>query len=147
MKISPLLSTTKAGNVPWEWLPSDFPSFLQELKHISSHCKEIDHLALYRGHRERDWLLDSTFVRYVKEHIFGIEPTSIVRRDYRHSISYQRLMGELFLFKFGTSTGPHKYLIDIAKIENLDPWFEYMKRIQQYPKEDLGTLRGSFLID
>jgi len=147
MRISPLLSTTKTGNASWEWVPSDFPSFLQELKHISSHCKEMDHLALYRGHRERDWILDSTFVRYVKEHILGIEPTSIVRRDYRHSISYQRLMGELFLFKFGTSTGPYKDLIDLAKIENLDPWFEYMKRIQQYPKEDLGTLQGSFLID
>ena len=147
MRISPLLSTTKTGNVPWEWVPSDFPSFLKELNHISSHCKEIDHLALYRGHRERDWILDSTFVRYVKEHILGIEPTSIVRREYRHSISYQRLMGELFLFKFGTSTGPYKDLIDLAEIEKLDPWFEYMKRIQQYPKEDLGTLRGSFLID
>ena len=79
MRISPLLSTTKTGNVPWEWVPSDFPSFLQELKHISSHCKGIDHLALYRGHRERDWILDSTFVRYVKKHILGIEPTSIVR--------------------------------------------------------------------
>jgi hypothetical protein len=56
-------------------------------------------------------------------------------------------MGELFLFKFGTSTGPHKDLFDIAENENLDPWFEYMKRIQQYPKEDLGTLRGSFLLD
>jgi hypothetical protein len=147
MRIDPLLSTTKPGKVPWEWVPADLPSFVQELSHIASHCKEIDHLALYRGHRERDWLLDSTFVRYVKEHIFGIDPTSIVRRDYRLSTSYQRLMGELFLFKFGTSTAPHKDLMDIADVESLDPWFEYMKCIQQYPKEDLGTLRGSFLID
>ena len=147
MKIDPLLSTTKPGKVPWEWIPSDFPSFVKELSHITSHCKEIDHLALYRGHRERDWILDSTFARYVKEHILGMEPASIVSHDYRHSTAYQRLMGELYLFKFGTSTGPYKDLIDLAKIENLDPWFEYMKRIQQYPKEDLGTLRGSFLID
>jgi len=65
MRTDPLLSTTKPGTVPWEWVPADFPSFVQELSHIASHCKEIDHLALYRGHRKRDWLLDSTFMRYV----------------------------------------------------------------------------------
>ncbi len=147
MRIDPLLSTTKPGKVPWEWVPSDYPSFLQELSHIASHCKDINHLALYRGHRERNWLLDCTFVRYVKEHILGIHPTSIVKHDYRLSTSYQRLMGELFSYKFGTSTAPHDNLWDLAEDESLDPWFEYMKRIQQYPEKDMGTLRGSFLID
>lgn len=147
MRIDPLLSTTKPGKVPWEWEPSDFPSFVQELSHIASSCKGVEHPALYRGHCERDWLLDCTFVRYVKEHILGIHPTSNVRSDYRFSASYQRLLGELFLYKFGTSTAPHDNLVVLAGNENIDPWFEYMKRIQQYPKEDLGTLQGSFLID
>jgi hypothetical protein len=147
MKINPLLPTTTRGNSSWEWVPADFRSFVQELSHIASHCKNINHLALYRGHRQRDWLIDCTFVRHVKEHILGVHPTSILRRDYRLSSAYQRLMGELFLYKFGTSTAPHSGLLNIAEEKGLDPWFEYMKRIQQYPKEDIGQLRGSFLID
>lgn len=147
MKIEPSLSTTKRGRVPWEWLPSDVPAFLQELSQIRSHCKDISHLALYRGHRERDWLLDSTFVRYVKQHILGVHPTSKLKRDYRFSTAYQRLLGELFLYKFGTSTQPAAELVALAEEKNLDCWFEYMKRIQQYAKEDLAPLKGSFLLD
>ncbi len=147
MRIDPMLPTTRRGKVPWEWVPLDFPGFVQELLQVVSHNKDINHLALYRGHRERDWLLDCTFVRYVKEHILGIDPTLILKRDYRLSTSYQRLMGELFLYKFGTSTGPHADLLKVAEKENIDPWFEYMKNIQQYPNKDLGTLRGSFLVD
>lgn len=148
MRINPLLSTTKRGATLWEWIPANFQSFVQELNHIASHCKEINHLALYRGHCQTDWLLDCTFARHVKEYILGIHPTIILLRDYRLSTSYQRLMGELFLYKFGTSTAPHIDLLNISEDNGLDPWFEYMKRIQQYPDEDnIGSLRGSFLID
>ena len=147
MKIKPLIASTQGGNVPWEWVPSSLPAFLEELSHISSHFKEADHLALYRGHRESDWLLDSTFIRHVKEHVLGIAPSSKVKGDYRLSKQYQRLLGELFLYKFGTQAAPAAGLLQIANEKKLDPWFEYMKRIQQYPNEDLGPLSGSFLLD
>jgi len=68
-------------------------------------------------------------------------------RDYRHSVAYQRLLGELFLYKFGTKTKPNDELFALEKEKECDPWFEYMKQIQQYPKEDLGSLKGSFLLD
>ncbi|HYA13004.1 MAG TPA: hypothetical protein VEF33_01570 [Syntrophales bacterium] len=147
MKISPLYQSTKVYDDNHEWSPSSFESFISELKNIKIHCRNIDHLALFRGHREKKWLLDSTFVRYVKENILDVNPVERIKKEFRFSIEFQRLMGGLFLYKFGTRTVPHKDLFDLADKNGIDPWFEWMKRIQQYPMEDLGTLRGSFLID
>ena len=147
MKISPINKNTKTSKDNHEWAPSSFESFIAELCHIKEHCKQIDHLALFRGHRERAWLLDSTFVRYVKQYVLGVNPVERIIDDYRLSIQFQRLIGGLFLYKFGTRTVPYKELFILEEKEGIDPWFEWMKRIQQYPNEDLGTLRGSFLID
>ena len=48
---------------------------IEEVDHVQAHCKELgDRLVLYRGHRESKWLLDSTFVRWCKQQVFGIEP-------------------------------------------------------------------------
>ena len=147
MKIIPSRSTTKLGNEPYEWIPYDFESLLQELEHIKTHCASINHLAIYRGHRDSRWLLDSTFIRNVKESILGINSISRVRADYRGSLEYHRMLGCLFLYKFGTRTWPSKQLFDLAEEHGIDPWFEWMKRIQQYPENDLGPMWGSFLID
>lgn len=147
MKIVPLDPNTKVTDDNHEWFPSSFESFIADLKHIKTHCRNINHLALFRGHRDHKWLLDCTFVRYVKEKVLGVNPIERIRKDYRLSIEFQRLMGNLFLYKFGTRTAPHKDLFELAEKNGIDPWFEWMKRIQQYPEEDLGTLQGSFLID
>lgn len=53
----------------------------------------------------------------------------------------------LFLCKFGTLTVPSEELARVSEENGLDPWFEWMKRIQQYPKDDLTSLRGTFLLD
>ena len=143
----PKYSTTKIGLDPWEWIPIDFSSFIGELQSISAHCTNLKHLIIFRGHRDRDWLLDSTFVRYCKGKIFGIGITSTLRKDYRMSKDLQRLLGNLFLYKFGERTKPHQELFDLAEKYSIDPWFEWMKKIQQYPEDDLGTLKGSFLLD
>jgi hypothetical protein len=147
MNSKPKLNTTEIGPEPWEWIPQDFPSFVEELKLICKHCSVLKHLIIFRGHRDRDWLLDSTFARYCKERIFGIGITSKLRRDYRLSIDLQRLLGNLLLYKFGEQSQPHQDLFALAEKHSIDPWFEWMKRIQQYPEEDLGTLRGSFILD
>jgi len=147
MKIFPLDQSTKVTDDNHEWIPSSFESFISELTNIKTHCRNIDHLALFRGHRENNWLLDSTFVRYVKEKVLGVNPVERIKKDYRFSVQFQRLIGGLFLYKFGTRTVPHKVLFELAEKNEIDPWFEWMKRIQQHPNEDLGTLQGSFLID
>jgi hypothetical protein len=147
MKICPLYQSTNLFDDNHEWSPSSFESFVSELKNIKEHCQKIDHLALFRGHRKKEWLLDSTFVRYVKKKILDVNPVEKIKREYRFSIEFQRVMGGLFLYKFGKRSVPHADLFDLAEKNGIDPWFEWMKRIQQYPEEDLGTLRGSFLID
>lgn len=147
MKVTPSVSTTKYGREPFEWIPFCFESFLQELNYIKAHCVSLDHLVLFRGHRNSQWLLDSTFVRYVKENILGISTLSRVRSDYRGSMEFHRLLGGLFLYKFGTLTEPSQDLFLQEEQNGIDPWFEWMKRIQQYPTDDLGPMWGSFLVD
>lgn len=92
--------------------------------------------------------MDSTFVRWVKEYVLGVSPLSKVQNDYRQSKQYLRLLAEIFFYKFGTLTRPSRGLLDLSEREpEIDPWFEWMKRIQQYPDEDMGPIRGSFLLD
>ena len=147
MEVSPSLKSTEYGNYSYEWIPCCFDSFLKELYHIKGVGSSAEHLLIYRGHKDRRWLLDSTFIRYVKENILGVSAISKVRPDYRESLEFHRLLGCLFLYKFGTHTGPHQELVDLAQEHPIDPWFEWMKIIQQYPYKDLGPMRGSFLVD
>lgn len=145
--IGPKFSDTQLGNHPWEWIPKNFDNFLQELNEIISRCKEMNHLLLFRGHRDRRWLLDSTFVRSYKTLIFGIQPWEKLRENFRLSTTLQQIVLNLFLFKFGGWTIPSDDLCAIAEREGVDPWFELMKRLQQFPEIDTLPVKGTFLID
>lgn len=147
MKVTPSVSTTILGNSQHEWIPCCFETFLKELMYVKTHCVSANSLVLFRGHRDSRWLLDSTFKRHVKENILGISLLSKVQDEYRHSLEFHRLLGCLLLYKFGTKTEPSQELCDLASEHGIDPWFEWLKRIQQYPKDDLGPLQGSFLMD
>jgi hypothetical protein len=132
----------------WEWIPETFEDFLTECQHVVSHCLNLGHLILYRGQRERKWLLDSTFVRSLKHHVFGIESWHKIKfDDFRLSAQHQQFALNLFFLKFDFLAQPSQQLYDVAKEHGLDPWFEFMKRIQQYPEEDTSHLKGSFLVD
>lgn len=148
MRLDPLLSSTRVSIGGEEWAPASFTDFLREVDHVRSHCTSLDHYVLFRGHASAEWRLDSTFARFVKEQILGIDIAEIITEDYRHSLDYYRLLSSLFLCKFRTLMGPSEELIRVSE-ENkgLDPWFELMKRIQQYPEEDLTNLYGTFLLD
>ena len=148
MKLDPLLHSTRISMKGEGWAPASFADFLAEVDHVRSHCASLDHYVLYHGHASTAWRLDSTFARFVKGHILGIDITELIREDYRHSLEFYRLLSSLFLCKFRTLMGPSKELIRVSdKNKGLDPWFELMKRIQQYRKEDLTNLHGTFLID
>ena len=113
-----------------------------------SHCKELEHLVLYRGHREREWLLDSTFARACKKNIFGIEPWQKIKfDDFRLSADHQQIVLNLFFFKFDFLARPSQELYDLEETRGIDPWFDFMKRLQQYPEEDKSPIKGTFLID
>lgn len=146
--ISPKLTSTKVGNSPWEWIPKTFEGFLAELEFVATHCKELGHLVLYRGHRDRKWLLDSTFARSCKTNVFGIEPWQKIRFDeFRMSTNYQQVLLNLFFFKFDFIAQPNNALFDIEEKYGIDPWFEFMKRLQQYPEEDSAHIKGTSIID
>lgn len=147
MKVTASVSSTELRNNQHEWIPCCFDTFLRELTHIKTHCTSTNSLVLFRGHRDSRWLLDSTFKRHVKENILGISLLSKVQDEYRHSLEFHRLLGCLLLYKFGTLTEPSQELYDLASKHGIDPWFEWLKRIQQYPKDDLGPLQGSFVMD
>ncbi len=148
MNLSPSLKTTIVSADLREWTPCCFDSFVQELSYTVAQCEAVQHRVLFRGHRDSRWLLDSTFVRRVKEEVLGISSMSRISKEYRASKNYLNLLSSLFFFKFGVGVRPSQQLFGVcAKDEELDPWFELMKRIQQYPEEDCGTLRGTFLLD
>jgi hypothetical protein len=146
--ISPKLARTTIGNVAWEWIPASFAEFLEEAEHVQRHCEQLDHLALYRGHRERKWLLDSTFVRWCKQQVFGIEPWQRIGSDeFRLSTNHQQILLNLFFLKFDFLARPSDELFELEDRHGIDPWFEFMKRIQQYPEVDHPHLKGSFVLD
>lgn len=144
MKISPTNPDTHIHG--HEWIPSSFPAFIQELEHIVSFGKKQNYCMLFRGHSNYQWLLDSTFIRDVKKNVLDLDPLSKIRYDYRYSLEYNRLIGSLFLYKFSIVTQPSQDLKKLAE-KGIDPFFEWMKRIQQYPNEDKSRLKGTFLID
>lgn len=144
MKILPINPTTHVNG--HEWIPSSFSAFIQELEHFVSSEKKQNNSILFRGHSNYQWLLDSTFIRNVKKNILNVDPLSKIRHDYRYSKEYNRLIASLFLYKFSIVTQPSQDLKKLAK-KGIDPFFEWMKRIQQYPNEDVSSLRGTFLID
>jgi hypothetical protein len=146
--LSPKLKRTKSGRSLWEWVPETFDGFIAEIEYVINHCKELGHLVLFRGHRDRKWLLDSTFARSCKQCVFGIEPWQNLKfDDFRLSTKHQQIVLNLFFFKFDFVARPSLELFDLAKTHGLDPWFEFMKHLQQYPEEDTSHLRGSFILD
>ena len=146
--LSPKLTSTTIGDSFWEWIPNTFEKFLEELDSIVAHCKEMGHLVLYRGHRDRKWLLDSTFARSCKTNVFGIESWQKLRfEDFRMSTKHQQIVLNLFLFKFDFVARPSAELFNVALKTEVDPWFEFMKRLQQYPEEDPTYFKGTFLMD
>jgi hypothetical protein len=147
--ISPKVPCTRNGNAPWEWIPTSFANFLEEVDHIQTHCKEMgERLVLFRGHRERKWLLDSTFARWAKQQAFGIEPWHKIGPDkFRLSTNHQQILLNLFFLKFDFLARPSDRLFELEEQCGIDPWFEFMKRIQQYPEEDHNHFKGSFVLD
>jgi hypothetical protein len=146
--VSPKLATTTIGDAAWEWIPRSFEDFLEEANHVEMHCNALEHLVLYRGHRERKWVLDSTFVRSCKKYVFGIETWQRIRFDeFRMSTKHQQILLNLFFFKFDFVARPSQELENLEQTHEIDAWFEFMKRLQQYPEEDTSHLKGSFVLD
>lgn len=149
MNILPSLSDTVVNTVTREWIPNSFDGFLHELNHIVDYCNTKKSLALFRGHRNREWLLDSSFVRSFKTTLFGIPLEDRLSQRIVNSAEFHPAILNLFLLKFGVLARPSDELEAVAQQHDVDAWFEFMKRLQQYPEEEDGFffLKGSNLID
>lgn len=130
-----------------EWRISSLNCLLSELKNIEQDSIEQNRLIFYRGQKDKRWLLDSTFVRSYKTTLFGIEPYLTLTDKIRNSVEFYNSVLNLYLLKFGILCRPSDELEVKAEESDLDSWFEFMKRIQQYPDEDGFFLQGTNLID
>jgi FRG domain len=154
--LKPLIPSTAFGAVGWEWVPADWLSFVRELEGVAEQGRGLDHLLLFRGQRDSAWLLDSTFARECKKHLFGIDKEHRLSSALDVRFEHQRLVTERLLFKFGVATRPSEELFTLEAANGIDAWFEWMKHLQQYPEEDqphpqLGFenwyLLGTFIMD
>lgn len=123
-----------------EWAPTSFGNLLREVEHISANCEGDDPIALFRGHVDYQWRLDCTLVR------------TMLNEEYRSDVPYPRPLSfhtklvDVLLRKFGTFWEPSQEAFKKELSYGIDPWFELMKRFQQYAKED-SKPKGTFLID
>jgi hypothetical protein len=147
MKIRPTSKSTKIGATPGEWIPEDFDNFLKELYAIKDHCDKREHLVIYRGQSNRNWLLDSTFVRFCRKYIFGISQSAKLMEDFRLSLEHQQIVWNLLFYKFGAIISSPE-LVELERLPGIDPWFELLKRLQQYSeKDEISHLKGTFIMD
>jgi len=142
----PVCATTRIHQKTGEWIPGSFTDFLTELEAIE-HTSSDTGLLLYRGHANREWRLDSTFVRTVKTKLFDMKPTDRFSEHLRQSGDLHTMLSSLLLLKFGSFIGPSSELLAAETEHGVDAWFELMKRYQQYPEEDMEGLKGTNLID
>jgi len=145
--IVPTCSDTIVNLETMEWIPNSFDSFLHELNYIVTSCKQSNSLALFRGHRKREWLLDSTFVRSFKTTLFGLPAGEKLSKRIVESVEFHPALLNLYLLKFGVLVRPSYELESIAVRDKVDAWFELMKKFQQYPEEDGFFLKGTNLLD
>lgn len=143
--IRPIFSTTHIID-RHTWKPNNFDTFIEEINNIVKN-KDENSLYLYRGHRNHNWLLDSTFVRYFKKEILRISESEKIKEYVRESLEYNNLIHWFYLFKFGVLARPSDELEEASVNHGVDTWFELMKRIQQYPNEDHPEIKGTNIID
>jgi len=144
-KISPKCSKTIVSSDSRVWKPANFEDFLIELEHIIAACPEQNQL--FRGHADSKWLLESTFVRTCKKILIDLEPHARPSEKTRESFEYIGVLLGLLLLKYDVLIPPSQELQILERDQGIDAMFELMKRIQQYPEEDRGPLKGTFFLD
>lgn len=148
--VIPTLPSTSVKEATKEWVPKSFGDLLHELQYIARLFNREDNLLVFRGHRKREWLLDSTFVRSCKSVLFNIDEHSRFSKRLAESLDLHRVLLNLFLLKFGTLVQPSKELVELEISRGIDPWFELMKRIQQHSDESQDgpfPIKGTNILD
>lgn len=150
MKISsPKLKSTICASSSREWIPSSIDNLLKEIESIAKISSVNDTLILYRGQTKSDWPLDSTFVRNSITALFGINNYNLLPPSIRHRISFHRSIASLLLMKFDQIVKPSKEAFEKEQSHGIDPYFELLKHVQQYPEKykESPFIQGTNLID
>ncbi len=150
MKISiPKLKSTIISSDAREWIPSSLDNLLKEIDNISTIGNRNDSLILYRGQTNNNWPLDSTFVRNSITALFGIKNYFDLPPSIRYRVSFHRSIASLFLMKFDKIVKPSEEAFTKESSHGIDPYFELLKHVQQYPEKYLEVpfIRGTNLID
>jgi hypothetical protein len=128
--IKPFCEDTILLKSKYEWRPKNLNDFFTELEHIENSCRGKP---LYRGQREANWLLDSTFVRNAKKQIYGMASGILFHPPLQDSWILHTTLLNLFLTKFTYFINPSDELHKHGHEHDIDPWFEFFKQLQQDP--------------
>lgn len=145
-QIGPKIKSTECSPDGRQWVPSSFDNLLTELDHVTKSCESNAPATFYRGQTNYEWPLDSTFVRESIKYLFGLDQYHQLNKEIRQSKEFHRAISSLFLLKFGAIWKPSQESLDYEKTHDIDPWFELLKNLQQYPEKD-NFIKGTFLVD
>ena len=131
-------------------MPDSFEDCLRELEHASAVFSRSSQAVLYRGQRDRSWLIESTLSRSLKHNWFSIPTGHQFNEPAQNLFELHRLLVSAVLWKFGHAIGPNPELLALEEQDQeIDSWFELMKRLQQHPEKekDWDGLPGTPLVD
>ena len=127
------------------WSPATAEALFEELQSLVSQ----DALRLFRGNRDFSWLIDSKFARTVKTNAFGFNPSEVPLPAIATSRYFVDVLYGMLHLKFGVLGSPSPQVLALSDAHpGMDPWFEWMKNMQQYPDTDVpAALAGTPLLD
>jgi hypothetical protein len=121
----PFKKTTQTENFNHEWRPAAFSSFIEEVIALLSNINEA---CLFRGHQKREWFIDSTFARRLKESQ-GIPLTERYSDEQINSVLHQHSLAKKWIDKVDKIIlSPH---LQSFVSQGVDPFYEYHKHLQQ----------------
>lgn len=128
---------------PYTWRVNSLNGLLAEIASI----KEVEEAPLWRGHADSTWTLDSTMARWVQANLRNKTFSSLIER-----VSPQSSFGDFSrfaLFKFKHALKPAVAFEDVCRKNNLDPHFEVIKNLQQFPEiySDWMVQTGTPMLD
>lgn len=144
---TPRFPDTQVNESCAEWRPTSFENFLGELQNLVAQSSAERSLLIFRGQRDRNWLLDSKFVRSCKAHLFGMEAGRRFSKALQQSNHLNDAFAALFFLKFDLLIVPSQELANAERNDQVDAYFELHRRLQQYPDIDQGPLLGSNFVD
>jgi len=122
-EIKPISQNTSICEDTGDWRPANFLDFLADLKHLVEKSNEA---LLFRGHRQSDWLLDSTFSRSMKKQL-GLPLTLRYPIEFLENVPFQHALARKWLQKVD-SVQIHPQL-RIFQPQGIDTYYEYHRHL------------------